>query len=57
MLTFSSIFDDFVETQGMKKGECVSDYEAKKNVATIDISQLDYPVEYYKSETIGEKKY
>ena len=64
MLTFSTICDDFVTAQGLKKVECASDEEAKKKAAGIDNSQfsmlnaqLDYPVVYFKSDTTGEKAY
>ena len=64
MLTFSTICDDFVAAQGLKKVECSSDEEAKKKAASIDNSQfsilnsqLDYPVVYFKSDTTGEKAF
>ena len=64
MLTFSTICDDFIIAQGLKKVECASDEEAKKKAASIDDSQfsilnsqLDYPVVYFKSDTTGEKAY
>ena len=64
MLTFSSICDDFVTAQGLRKIECDTDYEAKMKAAAIDDSQystfnsqLDYPVVYFKSDTTGEKAY
>ena len=64
MLTFSSICDDFVKAQGLKKVECSSDGEAKKLAAAIDDSQfsipnsqLEYPTVYFKSDTTGEKAY
>ena len=64
MLTFSSICDDFVIAQGLRKFECETDDEAKMKAASIDNSQfsilnsqLDYPVVYFKSDTTGEKAY
>ena len=64
MMTFSSICDDFVTAQGLRKIECDTDDEAKLKAASIDNSQfsvlnsqLDYPVVYFKSDTTGEKAY
>ncbi len=63
MLTFSTICDDFVAANGMKKDECSSDNEAKKKAAQIDSSlfcsdtSLKYPVVYFKSDTTGEKAF
>ena len=65
MLTFSSICDDFVISNGLEKDECTSDEEAKHKAAIIDIGEwsmvngqsLKYPVVYFKSDTTGEKAY
>lgn len=63
MLTFSTICDDFVVANGMKKDECSSDSEAKKKAAQIDSSlfssdtSVKYPVVYFKSDTTGEKAF
>lgn len=64
MLTFSTICDDFVKANGLKKEECSSDDEAKQKAAAIDNSQfsipgsqLAYPVRYFTSDTTGEKAY
>ena len=64
MLTFSSICDDFVKANGLEKEECSSDEEAKRKAATVNYqssiinSQLPkYPVEYFQSDTTGEKAY
>ena len=65
MLTFSSICDDFVTANGLKKMECSSDTEAKQKAAAIDndlwsmvnSQSIDYPVVYFNSDTTGEKAY
>lgn len=64
MLTFSAICDDFIKTNGLRKKECSSDEEAKKEAHSIDDSQftihsspIEYPVVYFKSDTTGEKAY
>lgn len=65
MLTFSSICDDFLKANGLTKGECSSDAEAKQKAAAIDDDQwsmvngqsLRYPTVYFKSDTTGEKAY
>lgn len=57
MLTFSSICDDFVKSEGFAKKECVSDAEAKQYAAKMDYDNDTYPVIYFKSDTTGEKAY
>lgn len=57
MLTFSSICDDFVKTEGFTKKECVSDTEAKQYASQMDYDNDTYPVVYFKSDTTGEKAY
>jgi FlaA1/EpsC-like NDP-sugar epimerase len=57
MLTFSSICDDFVITEGFKKKECDSDDEAKKFAAQMQYESDTYPVVYFNSDTTGEKAY
>ena len=57
MLTFSSIFDDFVKAEGFKKVECDNDPFAKKYAADMDYESDTYPVVYFKSDTTGEKAY
>lgn len=64
MLTFSAICDDFIKANGLRKKECSSDEEAKKEAHSIDDSQftihsspIEYPVVYFKSDTTGEKAY
>lgn len=57
MLTFSSICDDFVKSEGFTKKECSSDEEAKQYAAKMDYDSDTYPVVYFKSDTTGEKAY
>ena len=57
MLTFSSICDEFVTSEGFAKKECASDAEAKQYAAKMDYDNDTYPVVYFKSDTTGEKAY
>ena len=57
MLTFSSICDDFVKSEGFKKMECVDDEEAKRYAQQMSYDSDTYPVVYFKSDTTGEKAY
>ena len=57
MLTFSSICDDFVKSEGFTKKECSSDEEAKQYAAKMGYDSDIYPVVYFKSDTTGEKAY
>lgn len=57
MLTFSSICDDFVKSEGFTKKECLSDAEAKQYAAKMGYDSDTYPVVYFKSDTTGEKAY
>ena len=57
MLTFSSICDEFVKSEGFAKKECVNDAEAKQYAAKMDYDNDTYPVVYFKSDTTGEKAY
>ena len=57
MLTFSSICDDFVKSEGFAKKECSSDEEAKQYAAKMGYDSDTYPVVYFKSDTTGEKAY
>ena len=57
MLTFSSICDDFVKSEGFAKKECANDAEAKQYAAQMDYDNDTYPVVYFKSDTTGEKAY
>ena len=57
MLTFSTICDDFVKTEGFNKKECANDEEAKQYADQMSYSSDTYPVVYFKSDTTGEKAY
>ena len=57
MLTFSSICDEFVKSEGFAKKECANDAEAKQYAANMDYDNDTYPVVYFKSDTTGEKAY
>ena len=57
MLTFSSICDEFVKSEGFAKKECANDTEAKQYAAKMDYDNDIYPVVYFKSDTTGEKAY
>ena len=57
MLTFSSICDEFVKSEGFAKKECADDAEAKQYAAHMDYDNDTYPVVYFKSDTTGEKAY
>ena len=57
MLTFSSICDDFVKSEGFVKKECATDEEAKQYAAKMGYDSDTYPVVYFKSDTTGEKAY
>ena len=57
MLTFSSICDDFVQSEGFTKKECSCDEEAKHYAHQMAFDSETYPVVYFKSDTTGEKAY
>ena len=57
MLTFSSICDEFVKSEGFAKKECANDAEAKQYAAQMDYDNDTYPVVYFESDTTGEKAY
>jgi FlaA1/EpsC-like NDP-sugar epimerase len=57
MLTFSSICDDFVKSEGFTKKECTTDAEAKHYAHEMSYDSDTYPVVYFKSDTTGEKAY
>lgn len=57
MLTFSSICDEFVKSEGYAKKEFDSADEAKKFAAEMPYDSKEYPVVYFKSDTTGEKAY
>ena len=57
MLTFSSICDDFVKSEGFSKKECANDEEARQYASQMLYDSDTYPVVYFKSDTTGEKAY
>ena len=57
MLTFSSICDEFVKSEGFQKKECANDEEAKRYAQQMSYESDTYPVVYFKSDTTGEKAY
>ena len=57
MLTFSSICDAFVKSEGFQKKECPNDEEAKQYAHQMPYDSDTYPVVYFKSDTTGEKAY
>ena len=57
MLTFSSICDNFLTANGLKKDPCSSDDEAKRKAAALDWNDNKYPTVYFHSDTTGEKAY
>ena len=57
MLTFSSICDEFVKSEGFSKKECATDGEAKSYAAAMSYDSDTYPVVYFQSDTTGEKAY
>lgn len=57
MLTFSTICDDFVKSEGFKKKECSNDEEAKRYANQMSYDSDTYPVVYFKSDTTGEKAF
>ena len=71
MLTFSSICDSFVTSNGLEKDPCATDEEAKHKAYELKVSELStdskhytlnsqlpkYPTVYFTSDTTGEKAY
>ena len=57
MLTFSTICDDFVKSEGFRKKEFANDEEAKCYALQMSYDSETYPVVYFKSDTTGEKAY
>ena len=57
MLTFSSICDEFVKSEGFQKMECINDEDAKRYAQQMSYESDTYPVVYFKSDTTGEKAY
>ncbi len=55
--TFSSICDQFLAAEGLKKKECVNDEEAKRFASLMSYDTDTYPVVYFESDTTGEKAY
>jgi len=57
MLSFSSICDEFIKAEGLKKVEFNNDQDAKKFAADMSYESENYPVVYFNSDTTGEKAY
>ncbi len=57
MLTFSSVCDEFLKSEGYVKKECANDEEAKRYASQMSYDSDTYPVVYFKSDTTGEKAY
>ena len=57
MMTFSSICDDFLTSQGYKIKYCNSEEEARKFAYEMPEDTDTYPVYYFSSDTTGEKGY
>ena len=57
MLTFSTICDDFVKSEGFSKKECANDEDAKRYASQMSYDSESYPVVYFTSDTTGEKAY
>lgn len=57
MLSFSSICDEFIKAEGLKKVEFSNDQDAKKFAADMSYESETYPVVYFNSDTTGEKAY
>ena len=57
MRTFSSICEQFLAAEGLKKKECVNDEEAKRFASLMPYDTDTYPVVYFESDTTGEKPY
>ena len=57
MLTFSSICDDFVKSEGYAKKAFSDDEAAKEFAQQMSYDSPDYPVVYFKSDTTGEKAF
>lgn len=57
MLTFSSICDDFIKSEGFIKKEFTDEAEAKLYADQMGNDNNTYPVVYFKSDTTGEKSF
>jgi FlaA1/EpsC-like NDP-sugar epimerase len=57
MLTFSSICDDFLKAEGLRKMECRDDDEARLFASRMPYGSGTCPVVYSGSDTTGEKAF
>ena len=57
MLTFSSICDEFIKSEGFIKKEFTDEAEAKLYADQMGNDNNTYPVVYFKSDTTGEKSF
>ncbi|MBO4773858.1 MAG: nucleoside-diphosphate sugar epimerase, partial [Bacteroidales bacterium] len=57
MLTFSSICDDFLKAEGLRKMECRDDAEARLFASQMPYGSGTCPVVYSGSDTTGEKPF
>lgn len=57
MLTFSSICDDFLKAEGLRKMECRDDAEARLFASRMPYGSGTCPVVYSGSDTTGEKAF
>ncbi len=57
MLTFSSICDDFIKSEGFIKKEFTDEAEAKLYADQMGNDNDAYPAVYFKSDTTGEKSF
>ena len=57
MLTFSSICDDFLKAEGLRKMECRDDAEARLFASRMPYGSETCPVVYSGSDTTGEKAF
>ncbi|MBO4774458.1 MAG: polysaccharide biosynthesis protein, partial [Bacteroidales bacterium] len=57
MLTFSSICDDFLKAEGLRKMECRDDAEARLFASRMPYGSGTCPVVYTGSDTTGEKAF
>lgn len=57
MMKFSTICDDFILANGLKKKLLRSDTDAKQYASKMSLDELNYPTFYSCSDTTGEKAY
>lgn len=57
MMKFSTICDDFIIANGLKKKLLSSDTDAKQYASKMSTDELNYPTFYSSSNTTGEKNY